>query len=129
MAGWNKGQSGNPGGRRKEKIMSDALYMELASDPLRARRIADRVLKSAEAGDMVAAKLIFDRLEGKAIETVRSEVTVVNPAERMARLMELSSKVIDLVPDPPPPPAPRSGNTKAIAPPKPAKGAGNAKAS
>ena len=94
MSQWAKGQSGNPSGGRKTRIMTDALTLVLTEDPRRARAIAQRIAVQAAQGDMMAAKLIFDRLEGKAIETIRGEVehVIVSKEERLARLAELQAK-------------------------------------
>jgi hypothetical protein len=58
----------NPTGRGgKWKPLSDALRMELAAEPQRARRIARRLLQEAEEGNLQAAQILFDRTEGKAL--------------------------------------------------------------
>jgi hypothetical protein len=72
---FEKGRSGNPGGRKKEKPFADALRMELAeagenSKALRA--IAKKVIKLAEAGDLAAASFIADRLDGKPAVSIEN---------------------------------------------------------
>lgn len=72
---WEKGKSGNPGGRVARKPMTDALMRALmeASDKgdwPKARDIADQLVEKARAGDTRAAELIFDRIEGKPDVTV-----------------------------------------------------------
>ncbi|WP_050384561.1 DUF5681 domain-containing protein [Bradyrhizobium pachyrhizi] len=66
---FEKGKSGNPGGRKKEKPFADALRVELAAvsdqDSRGLRAIARKVIKRAEAGDLAAASFIADRLDGK----------------------------------------------------------------
>ena len=58
---FEKGQSGNPGGRPKEKPWRDALTLAIKDgDGLRLRRIADAVVTLAETGDMQAIKEIGD---------------------------------------------------------------------
>jgi hypothetical protein len=59
-----KGVSGNPGGRRTP-LFTQALQGKLTA--ARAERIAEQVLALAEAGDLEAIKLAWDRLEGKAV--------------------------------------------------------------
>lgn len=63
---FEKGQSGNPGGRRKEKPWRDALTLALKDgDGLKLRKIAEAVVSLAETGDMQAIKEIGDRMDGK----------------------------------------------------------------
>lgn len=100
---FKKGQSGNPGGREKTKWLTQALRMELAQNPKRARTIADKIITMAEEGDLQAASLIFDRLEGKAVQQVQVEATVtaLTSEQRLQRLAELQnriSSVIDVTP-------------------------------
>ena len=65
---WVKGQSGNPKGRpKKTHAMTEIL--ERTGDvevdgKTRKEIIADKVWELAEAGDMVAIKYIYDRIEG-----------------------------------------------------------------
>lgn len=60
------GQSGNPTGGRKEKPWRDTLNMALKDqDGLALRRIAEKIVALAEAGEQWAAKEIADRLDGK----------------------------------------------------------------
>lgn len=66
--GWQKGQSGNPAGRKQEKLYRDALRMELAAagDNMKAaREIAKVHIARAKAGDMQAIKEFADRIDGK----------------------------------------------------------------
>lgn len=65
---FEKGKSGNPGGRKREKPFADALRMELAAlgdDSQALRAIARKTIKRAEAGDLAATAFIADRLDGK----------------------------------------------------------------
>lgn len=63
---FEKGQSGNPGGRPKDKPWRDALRMALKDgDGLALRRIAEAVITAAQSGDMQAIKEIGDRMDGK----------------------------------------------------------------
>lgn len=73
---WKKGESGNPGGRRKDKPFFDALRMEAAAaergDPCEAlpgslRWNARQLL---EKGDVQAIKEIADRLDGKVAQAI-----------------------------------------------------------
>ena len=72
---FEKGKSGNPGGRKKEKPFADALRLELASageDSKALRAIARKVIKRAEAGDLAAATFIADRLDGKPVQAIEN---------------------------------------------------------
>jgi hypothetical protein len=65
-----KGTSGNPGGRPHNSDCLSACLREVASQPAgggltHAQRLARVMFKRAEAGDMRAAALIADRLEGR----------------------------------------------------------------
>ncbi|MGY3535395.1 DUF5681 domain-containing protein [Bradyrhizobium sp. USDA 4452] len=84
---FEKGKSGNPGGRKKEKPFADALRMELADageDSKALRAIARKVIKRAEAGDLAAASFIADRLDGKP--TVAIENGEDGPFETVTRI-------------------------------------------
>ena len=65
---WKKGQSGNPAGRKQEKLYAQALRMELAEagDTLAGYRAIARVhIARAKSGDMAAIKEFADRTDGK----------------------------------------------------------------
>lgn len=93
---FKKGQSGNPSGKSKTKWLTDALRMELAQNPQKARNIARKVIKMAEDGDLEATKLVFDRLEGRPTQAIEIDATVTSmtPDQRRQRLLELQAKVI-----------------------------------
>lgn len=78
------GQSGNPRGRPpKGYALADLLNDEL--DRLDQRKKVVRTLITAAVnGDMQAVKIIFDRIDGKARETIDLNATAANPdATRM----------------------------------------------
>lgn len=96
-----KGQSGNPGGQRKMKPWADALEAALSEKTddgkVKLVAVAEAVVSAAIGGDMVAAKEIGDRLDGKAVQAIIGDKE--NPiyigttdAERDARLLELLRK-------------------------------------
>jgi len=73
---FKKGQSGNPGGRPKEKLFTDALRMEIKAaggDHKRLRKIADALLQKAESGDIQAIREVADRLDGKAPQAIEHQ--------------------------------------------------------
>jgi hypothetical protein len=71
---FKKGISGNPGGKSKHKIYSDALRLEVNRiDPNNPNRrkidaLAEKLVSCALAGEGWAFKEIGDRLEGKAVQ-------------------------------------------------------------
>lgn len=75
------GRSGNPKGRPRSTLLSDALRRKLAEaypeDPTRtwAEVIADQLIATAASGDVQAAKEIADRTEGRAKQHVTLSYT------------------------------------------------------
>ncbi len=70
MAKFQKGESGNPGGRPKTKPWTDALREAVnkaveGEDKTALELIAERVIDEAVKGDMAAVKEIANRLEGR----------------------------------------------------------------
>jgi hypothetical protein len=49
----------------RQKPFNDALRIALRGDPLRLRRIADKLAALAEQGDLGAIRELADRLDGK----------------------------------------------------------------
>ena len=75
---WKKGQSGNPGGRPKTKVLSEAYRNALAElSPKDQRTLAEAIaaalVRRALKSDVRAAAEIADRTEGKAPQSVRLE--------------------------------------------------------
>lgn len=67
---FQKGQSGNPGGRSKSKPISDMYRQVIVQNPEKLRKLCEKVLDMACAGDVIAAKEITDRVEGRALQSV-----------------------------------------------------------
>jgi hypothetical protein len=62
------GEVNNPNGARKERLFYSAL--RLALDEKRLRRIAEKLVKLAEAGEPWAMRELVDRLDGKPVQAI-----------------------------------------------------------
>ena len=67
---FQKGQSGNPGGRGKAgKIVADAIRVALYSDDKRPLfAMTKKLVEMAESGDIQAIKEVADRIDGKPVQ-------------------------------------------------------------
>lgn len=92
---WKPGISGNPNGNSKMRMLSDDLRKVLVQNPARLRKITETLVTMAEEGDLSAIQLVFDRLEGRAHQTIAIDQTVTEMSrdERIARILELGSKL------------------------------------
>ncbi len=94
---WKPGQSGNPGGRPKTKLITQA-YQELLMeiDPktgkTKATLIAEKTLKEALKGNLAAVKEATDRTEGKVLQQLGVGVSVT---EGLAERMEEARKRVE----------------------------------
>ena len=88
------GQSGNPGGRPKSKLVTQA-YQELLekvdseSGKTVAQIIAEKVVIEAQDNNLAAVKEITDRTEGKAAQQVQLSGDINATVYVMERLKEL----------------------------------------
>jgi hypothetical protein len=84
------GKSGNPGGRPKTKRLTDA-YMRLLSNPANADKLAKVIFDLACQGNVLAAREIADRVEGRVLQGVRmeGELGVLGPEERKQRVLDI----------------------------------------
>lgn len=87
---FEKGKSGNPGGRPKSKPFREALDMEIAAagdDHKLLRKIARKLLDRAEKGDLTAIMAIADRLDGRPVQAIENgedgAFEVINRIERV----------------------------------------------
>lgn len=93
------GQSGNPGGGNNRKVITSALISRLMWDidaqPRKgeiktvAHGIVEKLIKKALDGDMRAITEIYDRVEGKALQTIKDEterapMDIMEAARRLA---------------------------------------------
>jgi hypothetical protein len=53
------------GSKNRELPFNSALRLALRGDPLRLRRIAEKLAEKAEEGDLAAIRELADRLDGK----------------------------------------------------------------
>jgi hypothetical protein len=62
---WPKGVSGNPAGKRKGTVsLAAALQRLLLKEPDKLESVARTLVDAAIAGDVSAARLLFERLDG-----------------------------------------------------------------
>lgn len=62
---WKPGQSGNPAGKAKGTVsLAYAVQRLLRKEPEKLESIARTLIDSAIAGDVAAARLLFERLDG-----------------------------------------------------------------
>jgi len=92
---WTPGRSGNPSGKSKTKLLTDALKLELVQNPTQARNIAKKIIAMAEEGDLAAANIIFDRTEGKPTQAIEIDQTITNMSrdEIDRRIQELTARL------------------------------------
>jgi hypothetical protein len=72
----------------RERPFAEALRLALHGDPLRLRRIAEKLAEKAEEGDLAAIRELADRLDGKPVQAVD---------RRDAAIDELSDAELHLV--------------------------------
>lgn len=82
-----KGQSGNPGGRPKRTPLTDELKRLLkqkseGSAHTNAHMVAWKMIQRAKAGDVAAARLLWEYVEGKPTQPI--DVNVAEEARRLA---------------------------------------------
>ena len=61
-------------GRGSSTVISDALKVAM-TDKGRARKLAEKLTEMALEGNLQAAQIVLERLEGKAIQQINQEVT------------------------------------------------------
>lgn len=62
---WPKGVSGNPAGKRKNSVsLAAAVQRLLTKEPHLVDEVARTIVNAALAGDLGAARLLFERLDG-----------------------------------------------------------------
>lgn len=61
---------GNTNGSKKNKLVTDALRLVVTQNPKQLKKMCEKLLEDAEAGNIAAAREIFDRLDGKAAQII-----------------------------------------------------------
>jgi hypothetical protein len=85
---FQKGKSGNPSGKSKLKPLTDRLRMILAQQPERAHKIAEALIQEAEGGNLQAAAMIFDRLEGRPTQSLE-----ITDSRQVTELSEIDRRI------------------------------------
>jgi hypothetical protein len=80
------GQSGNPGGRPKNRFVSDALKEKAKEE---GAKLALALWKTAISGDVKAIQIVLDRVEGKVVE----HVVTTSAEDILEALEEAESKI------------------------------------
>jgi len=88
---FQKGKSGNPTGKPKQKALSDALMLALKrvdrDNRPAIQRIANKLVDLAEEGDLAAIRECFDRTEGKAMQAMSVSGDEDAPLQIIRRLV------------------------------------------
>ncbi len=77
---WEKGVSGNPNGRPKVKDSWTDLLRQMGDQVdqdgrTRKEIVMEQVFKRACDGDMRACELLLDRVEGRAVQAIKQDLT------------------------------------------------------
>jgi hypothetical protein len=92
---WEKGQSGNPEGRRLEKPFLDNLKRAIVQDDAkRLRAAAEKLLDMAAEGVPWAMELLIEKLDGKSPVNVKQEVDVTH---RVVSVPETDSFIAEVI--------------------------------
>lgn len=92
---FQKGQSGNPGGRRV-KPMVDRMLEEalIANDSETSKMIAEKLISMAKHGSLQAIKLIAERTEGRP--QTNKEDAAQKPNENLTR-EQIDARIAELI--------------------------------
>lgn len=87
---FEKGKSGNPNGRRKEKKFTQALAAALeAEDKVKLYQLRDKLISEALAGESWAMKELLERYEGKVPQALigDDDADPINVLARIERII------------------------------------------
>jgi hypothetical protein len=89
------------GSINRERPFNEALRIALRQRHHSLRRVADRLIDKAEAGDLPSIRELIDRLDGKAVQAVDyGPITVEQLTD--VQLLAIASGVVDPLALPPP---------------------------
>jgi Family of unknown function (DUF5681) len=97
---FKKGQSGNPGGRPKSRLLSEAYKRLLETEVGKGKNaktvaelIAEKMGKEARAGKVNAASELADRVEGKPRQAYEVKLSIMDElAERLEKARKRAKK-------------------------------------
>ncbi len=90
---FQKGVSGNPSGKTKSALLTDAVRRKL-SESSDLDKIASALISKAKKGDLEAVKIVFDRLEGKPKQFIEADFNVSQDWKIYAETYDLSIEEI-----------------------------------
>ena len=97
---WKKGESGYVLGHKHHKALSTALLIRMKADPQQASRIVKKLFSMAEAGDINAIKLLFERLEGKPGQSIDMNVSASVDHKHVPSIDERKDRIRELLGQP-----------------------------
>jgi hypothetical protein len=97
---WKKGESGYILGDKPHAALRTALVMRMKADPQQAGRIVKKLLAMAEAGDINAMKLLFERLEGKSGQSIDMNVSASVDHKHVPSIDERKDRIRKLLGQP-----------------------------
>lgn len=93
---WEKGKSGNPGGRDGKKLIRRAFMNCLSVSE--AEKIAQPIIAKAQKGDLEAATFIRDTCDGKPKQEIDiNDERSSNLAERFEEILLSAARTADAV--------------------------------
>lgn len=90
---WKPGQTGNAGGRPKNKPITE-MYERILQDPAAVKRLESAIKKALGKGQMAMVlqlREMTDRIEGKVTQPIEANVTV-NLSEAIAEARKRAGK-------------------------------------
>lgn len=88
---WQPGQSGNPRGRPKEKLITDALRGIYEDNPKELARFVKAAHSRALKGNPKFWEMIADRLEGRVLQQIEHTGNIIHEITSLEREMAKES--------------------------------------